>query len=311
MNKSYFYETRSLHLTSIILAIFVGSKDCSYEYKKQPGGITDKCSLKGYSGDLKLLCQVSGPEELFTIQWYYSMYLPGENNSSLGNQLSQGNVTTQVISQNVTGQTVVSLLTLDVSANDEISGYYWCSVNSSSNSTLNPSQVVKISTDCFSGDDHTNKMKCMGSVNLNAIDGQPRCADRNVSIDVVDAWDQESCPTGTTENKTYDLPTTTVGYESDVLTSTDKVTSVITDGEMTTTSPVTTSDSSTRALPPPLGSQTQLVWISVGIVFALLIVIIAVLVAVIVCLNHKKNKIKGKMCCASSMDINFACYLLK
>ena len=122
-------------------------QSCSYEYKRQPGSgrTSESCSLSE-AIPLELRCLVSGNAD-FTIQWHYSPSLPAENNTTttdtdIDNYDQQFNGALRIQQELLNGSGIhkISLLTL-TGYDDKTAGYYWCSVNSSSNRTPNPSQV--------------------------------------------------------------------------------------------------------------------------------------------------------------------------
>ena len=267
---------------------------CSYEYKLQPAATIQDCSLEGYTENLQLKCQVSGPtEDKFTIQWHYSMLLPMEFDDS--NFISVNDLKFITIVEQVLSSSIISVLTITVSDHGNeynlIDGYYWCSVNSTSDVivTDNPSQVVNISSECFMAHDPTTPSKCSTTINLHGTPNTSRCADSDFTgIDVVDAWNSDGCRNEDYDGKTVQPPTSTVDKNFTIMDV--KPTETIDDGKTTTVDESTHDPDQSTAD----GLSMHIVWISVGVAFGLLIAIIAIMLIAIVCLTHKKNKIRGK-----------------
>ena len=275
---------------------------CSYEYKRQPAATIQDCSLEGYTENLELICQVSGPtEDMFTIQWHYSMFLPMEfDDSSIVNvdDLEYIKTDEQVLSEmpsTTKSTSIASVLTITVSDHGNeyymIDGYYWCSVNSTSDIivTDNPSQVVNISSECFMGHDPSSPSKCSTTIYLHGTPNTSRCADgQPVDVAIVDAWNSDVCTSEDYDGKTVQPPTSTVDKNITIMDV--KLTEAMDDGKTTTVDESTYDPDQSTAD----GLSMHIVWISVGVAFGLLIAIIAIMLIAIVCLTHKKNKIRGK-----------------
>ena len=269
--------------------------------------------MDGYSDqELELQCQVSGSTN-FTIEWHHNVNPPVLHEAnSIATVIEPALYSNVKIDQENLGTggafDRVSRLTLSV-YNTElfdqdylIDGYYWCSINSNvanTNTALdNPSQVVHISSQCFLEGDLTNLTKCTSSVIfLFEPPSSPRCADfSNTSVDIVDAWDSDLCqffepPT------TPPQPMTVKSTENNdiIPSSTDNVNDISDSTMYTSTTAnnqeVSNSDQSTNS--PSTDVPMHVIWIAVGIAFAILLLIITIMVVAIVYLTHKKNKIKG------------------
>jgi hypothetical protein len=187
---------------------------------------------------------------------------------------------------------VFSILTLEYNL---AAGYYWCTLNAS-DSTPNPSQILNISTCPFNGDTATMP-KCMTNIGLFETPGMDRCADHNVSIDIMDVQlgSTELCEVKATTVTTFDI-TESISHRSDPLPTTElDYESYTSDPEepVTTFTERTSIDHKQSTTSPTNGFPMQYVWLIVGIAFVLLVAIIVIMLIAIVYLNHKKNKIGG------------------
>ena len=189
--------------------MYLIATSCEYQYDIQPAQTALSCSkLTGFV----VQCQVSSNRSDFSITWHYSNSEPESSNIHTATRihnLSSIFINTEWnYSHNTTNASLTSELRINsIDEKDTIDGYYWCSVNSSDDTdtmTPNPSTVLHIlhRIDC------TVKVesRCEGAVNFYSIfsESPPRCADHNVSVDIVEA---QNCSTGTriepiTEQKT-------------------------------------------------------------------------------------------------------------
>ena len=239
----------------------------------------------------------------FTIQWHYSPSLPAENNTTttdtdIDNYDQQYNGALRIQQELLNGSGIhkISLLTL-TGYDDKTAGYYWCSVNSSSNRTPNPSQVLHISPQCFLESMTYGSAMAQDScsmLNLYETPNKSRCADFNESLDIVNASCQiedegkTSAPTNTATKPTlgktdFDTKTTTMANSQ----VSDQSTFEISDPDQSTSQFSDFDQSTSEAFP------MHFIWMTVGIVFAILFGIIVVMLIIIVYLTRKRNKIKG------------------
>ena len=281
---------------------------CSYQYTSQPGKAN--CYPEAPL-PLELRCQVTGnTNNYFTIQWHYSNSSSPPlqyNNSSVENVIHNDSEAVLEIREDKLGSiAVVSKLTLDYNL---AAGYYWCTVMNASDSTPNPSKVLNISTCPFNGDTpaSTNLAKCNPNISLFETPMIITCADHNVSIDI------ENVQFGSTEmcadvDKDPDTKETTM-HGSEPSPTMNSYTSDIKETIMHGSEPSPTMNSYTSeeritadrtspildvsTISPSSGFPMHIIWMIVGIAFALLIAIIIVMLIAIVYLNHKKNKIRG------------------
>ena len=293
--------------TRILLTVTAGTMQCSYEYKRQPGSgrTNESCSsLGGSQTPLKLGCQVSGIAN-FTIQWHYSPSPPTENSTTTTatnicnyDQLDIHIVQGPLSMPGNMRFDEVSWLTISGFDIDKVAGYYWCSVNSSSNfMTPNPSQVLHISPLCFLGstDYMSMEQEECSTLNLFEVLMSPnnRCADFSESIDIVNAscqMDDEGKTSAPTDSYTKQGSTPTLG-----ITDFDAETTIMTNGQVSNpdqlTSQVSDPDQSTGS--PSKAFPMHFIWMIVGIVFAILFGIIVIMLIIIVYLTRKRNRIKG------------------
>ena len=176
---------------------------CDYQYTTQPAQRALSCStLTAFV----LQCQVVSNWSDFSITWHYSNYEPDSSNlhtaTDINDQRSTPIITTWDYPYNIINASLTSELRIseiNEKNNINIDGYYWCSVNASNDmnhtTTLNPSRVVHIlhRIECTTKVDSI----CEGAVNFYSMfsesESVPRCADQNVSVDVVEA---QNCTTG-------------------------------------------------------------------------------------------------------------------
>ena len=212
---------------------------------------------------LELKCRVIGNDS-FTIQWHNSNIQPSVDSSSSQDTVIDStsvNVSNVSISNDSWHFDLVSILTLDY---EMAAGYYWCAVSIDS-MTLNPSQVLHVSTCPFNNDEKIDDMsECKMKIDL--VDTQNcRCANGPASIDLENEQlgSMDMCPiihgSDPSARHTHEESTTTDRASFNL--------------DLSTISPY--------------------VWIVVGITFALLVTIIIIMLSAIVYLNHKKNKIRG------------------
>ena len=277
-------------------------KDCNYRYEQQPGKA--KCNPEDPL-PLELKCRVSGNDN-FTIQWHYSNSSspPSQDNStSLKTVILETNNMFNVYIDELANDSLVSVLTVRFTNFDMATGYYWCTVNANE-STPNPSQVLHISI-CPSNHD-VAMAKCMTNVSLSEL--SPGCADHNIMKNI-DSMIEEvhlGCiskthgSTVTTDNYTSEKSTTTGTRCADPMGNIDIEEVQLgciskTHGSPVTTDSYTSEKSTTTDQSTISLASGYYVWMIVGIAFVLLIAIIIVMLIAIVYLNHKKNKIRGKV----------------
>ena len=231
---------------SILFLIIAMS--CDYQYTTQPAQRALSCStLTAFV----LQCQVVSNWSDFSITWHYSNYEPDSSNlymhaaTDIHDSRSTLITTTWDYSYNTTnGSLMISELRIseiNEKNNINIDGYYWCSVNSSNDmnhtTTLNPSRVVHIlhSIECTTKVDSI----CEDAVNFYSMfsksESVPRCADQNVSVDVVEA---QNCTTGdriepVTEQETSLYTNTEVTNALDIQNVSSKfIPTIITDSKV-------------------------------------------------------------------------------
>ena len=260
---------------------------CNYLYQQQPG----KANCNPESPlPLQLNCHVLGNNN-FTIQWHYSNSPPAQDSvTSKGTIIDSTSIASQVLSPSV----LVSTLTLEY---NQAAGYYWCTVNAS-DSTPNPSQILNIITlssgTCPFNGDAPMIPKCMTNIALFEIPGtnRSRCADHNVSIDIVDVQ------LGSVEPCEMKDTATTLDIIEPV-TQQSNPSPTTGDNTYTSEKPATTErtsinhELSTISLTRSNQFPMHYVWMIVGVAFVLLIAIIIIMLIAIIYLNHKKNKIRG------------------
>ena len=168
---------------------------CDYQYDTQPAQTALSCSkLTAFA----LRCQVSSDNSDFSIGWHYSNSEP--DSIDIPTAMKIDNSRNIIISNvwnysDVTNVSLLSELTLsEINEKDNIDGYYWCSVNSSNETnttTPNPSVVLHIlhHIECTA----KVESKCGGQINFYSSLSTPRCADQNISVDIVEA---QNCTTG-------------------------------------------------------------------------------------------------------------------
>ena len=182
---------------------------------------------------------------------------------------------------------------------EKIAGYYWCSVNSSSNRmTPNPSQVLYISPLCFLEsltDGSAMAQDSCSMLNLYEVPTSSRCTNFPESIDIVSALCQitdegrTSVPSNSYTNQGFKPTLGTTDFDAKTTTMangqvSDQSTSQVSDPDQST-------NSSSGAFP------LHFFWMIVGIVFAILFGLIVIMLIIIVYLNHKKNRIRGTAVC--------------
>lgn len=187
---------------------------CDYQYDIQPAQTALSCSkLTAFV----LKCQVLSNRSDFSITWHYSNSEPDISSihtaTNIRNSRSTFINTMWNFSHDDSNVSLTSELRMYVSdEKDTIDGYYWCSVNSSNDidDTMppNPSIVLHIlhRIDCTTKAEST----CEYSVNFYSPSSEmpSRCADRNISVDIVEA---QNCTTGerieptTKQNTEFDI----------------------------------------------------------------------------------------------------------
>ena len=224
----------------------------------------------------------------FTIQWHYSPSLPAENNTTttdtdIDNYDQQFNGALRIQQELLNGSGIqkISLLTL-TGYDDKTAGYYWCSVNSSSNRTPNPSQVLHISPQCFADSSAMVPHNC-SMLDLYEVPRNSRCADFSESIDIVSALcqmeDKEGKPVPTDSHQRTKPTDGTTDFDAETTTMannqvSDQSTSQVSNPDQSTSS-------SSGAFP------LHLFWMTVGPVFAILFGIIVMMLIIIVYLTRK------------------------
>ena len=136
--------------------------------------------------------------------------------------------------------------------------------------------------------------KCTTNIGLFEIPGtnRSRCADHNVSIDIVDVQLGSVEPCEMKDSATTLDITEPVTQQSNPSPTTD-------DGTYTSEEPATTErtsvnhELSTTSLTRSNQIPMHYVWMIVGVAFVLLIAIIIIMLIAIIYLNYKKNKIRG------------------
>ena len=193
---------------------------CHYHFVTQPGSTTETCHLTG-TRFLVLRCQVSSDRNNnFSINWRYSHSQPAINNVASATYIDDSitalhsNITMTSISSNSTELSLMSQLKLS-GFDEKGDGYFWCSVNSSSDThtmTSNPSVMLHISHQYCSVD-----QSCTKPINLYESYSTPRCADQEVSVNIIEAQDCTASATPaeeTSKSTDTDLPTTTMALKT-------------------------------------------------------------------------------------------------
>ena len=179
---------------------------CDYQYDIQPAQTALSCSeLTAFV----LRCQVSSDRSDFSISWHYSTSEPNSSNvltamSIIDNSLSDFIIKEWNYSLSTRSNLTSELRRGDISEKDNIDGYYWCSVNSTSNDmndtnittvTPNPSIILHILHHIYCT--KVERHKCEEEVNFYSamsFESTSRCADHNyTSVDIVEA---QNCTTG-------------------------------------------------------------------------------------------------------------------
>ena len=182
-------------------------------------------------------------------------------------------------SHNTTSASLTSELRINsIDEKNTIDGYYWCSVNSSDDTdtmTPNPSMVLHIlhRIDCTT----KTESRCEAAVNFFSAhpDSVPRCADHNVSVDIVEA---QNCTTGTRIE-----PTTEQKLGSDIDPQ-------ITDGlDVQNVSSTLTSTSMTKTFTLPL-TLGIIAGASMGGLILVLFILIGLLLVCVVRMKANKHR---------------------
>ena len=224
---------------------------------------------------LVLICQVySNVNDSFTIQWHYSNSSSRPslvNSTSMETIINESNIMININESDITADVKESTLTLTNYSNsaEMVSGYYWCTVQSSG-TLSNPSHVVDISIMLCSNEEKGHAQgidNCEMQVDLFET-VMTECADEAEAMNLY----VEKVQLGLCAPK--DLVANPTSIYTDEPTSTREVFPTL---DQSTVSP----------------SRMNYVWMIVGIAFGILIVIIVIMFIAIVYLNHKKNKIKG------------------
>ena len=169
---------------------------CDYRYDIQPAQRVLSCSqLTAFALQCKV---VSNENDDFSITWHYSNSEPDSSNIHVVPDIHNSRSLLISILENDLRSNANISLTSELRVNEinekvTIDGYYWCSVNSNNNMTSNPSVVLHI----WNRIDCTTKVEswCGDTVNFYSISQEwpPRCADQNVSVDIVEA---QNCTIG-------------------------------------------------------------------------------------------------------------------
>ena len=350
----------------LLLFFTVAPEQCFYQYIRQPAPSSSELDCNILGAQVKLECGVSGQiNSQFSILWHFSQSL---DSPSLGEVLT--NSSTYTINEDVVNSTLLIILSkLMINGFDEKSvGFYWCSVNSTRDTTLNPSQALNITAPCSQEELTT----CTDEARLFRITAGNRCADQRLpTISVVQGGNTESqcnhmittslsepltttmkqdtitttlqpattfsstkgetqetttveiVHTSKTDSTTLQTVTigtekiikdkqTTVSLPDDNIKSDD--TNVSTDNHDGFTSPTpaggstlqstssvyddgTTSESSLPVVDMSSSFPMNIIWIIIGAVFVVLLGAIFILIALVVCLQCRKNRIKGVCVC--------------
>lgn len=156
---------------------------CYYYYTIQPGPTAETCNL-GKGSALELQCQVSSDGRPFTIQWHYSSSQPQARNILSTSNFIDNSETTEIKS-NTTQNTVISWLTI-TNFDFKEDSYIWCSVNDPQTTARNPSLVLHIFP-CSASNHQCSEDNIIYLRSTLFSKDMARCADRNVSVDVIQA----------------------------------------------------------------------------------------------------------------------------
>lgn len=267
---------------------------CNYQYQRQPGKAN--CNPESLL-PLQLSCQIQGNDN-FTIQWHYcdsnSSFPPAQGTITSKETLINStnyNITRQLL--NTSQPSLISVLSVLTVEYNQATGYYWCTVNAS-DSTPNPSQVLNITSTCPFNGDAIMMPKCMTNIGLFETLGSNRfrCADHNMSIDIVDVQlgSIELCEMKGTAT-TFDITESITHTDRSESSSTTNYGSYTSEEQATTERISINHEHSTTS--PTNQFPMHYVWMIVGVAFVLLIAIIIVMLIAIIYLNHKKNKIRS------------------
>ena len=254
---------------------------CRYKYLQQPAMPVEDCNSE-IPVPLELICQVYSNinSDNFTIRWHYSNSYspPSEGNSTSMETVIVGSnnnmIEIKMQDNNTNSQVSMLRLTNYGNSTETASGYYWCTVQSAHETFSNPSQVVNIDICPFTGSkaDWQSVMDdCPMQVNLSENLTTNRCAEGTPTVYI------EKVQLGSTEL----CAIKDLNQDIEESTTTDEA--------------LTNLDQSTIMTSPASGFPMYYVWMIVGITFGILIAVIIIMLIAIVYLNHKKNKIRGKV----------------
>ena len=251
--------------------------------------------------NLTTVCSVTASESSFTLEWYYSKL---SSNAGRSGRVLNDIGENYFVELPVKGELqngafrVSSQLTIMSVTSNEI-GYYWCMVRVRSSDTIlpNPSRILHLGNICASA---------------------PVC---NSSIQLYQQWPNDSC--ANEDNKNITLPGTLQCNQSTpdnvasiqptrtehlMDSSTTLLLQTVTDKSGVVRAPgledrmkTLLSPHSTVVYTEPLptdvvsggDSDPRLIWLYVGIAMAVVLTAIAVILSLIICIQCKKQGVKG------------------
>ena len=209
---------------------------CHYQYDIQPGPTSEMCPLEGHSETALILkCQVRSENGTdFSINWHHSKSIPNssnifDHNTNITNS-STTVITTTMVTSLVNTQPTRRMSQLTLHGFDEKgTGYYWCSVATSSSRAQanNPSVLLHIvhNVHCKAN----NERPCNGNIRL-YTPSSSRCADQAISVETLEAQncanpttevdEKQTIDTSFTSNPNQDLHTETPSQQSNFPTTT-------------------------------------------------------------------------------------------
>ena len=260
---------------------------CHYRYGIQPWPTEETCPFEGHSRTALILqCQVvSNRNTTFTITWHYSELEPTNTGlraitspqTVINNSSTTVINTTETMAQNA----LLSQLTLK-GFDHKSAGYYWCSVNSSSEvDTQNPSIVLHIvhNTRCK---ENSNKRHCHGNVHLYSSEfPSVRCADNEIDINILEA---QNCSNNMTTLKDDKLKEVTLEPRPTALGPDNLPTQT---SEQESTSQHTPKEATTLTSAPTFRLSTgEIIGASMGGLSLILIIMIGLLLLCMVRMKH-------------------------
>ena len=188
---------------------------CDYIYDIQPAQTALSCNTLT---SVILQCQVSSTRSNFSISWHHSTSEPEYSNIPATKYIHNSTSTVISMERNYFDNTssLVSELTIN-EFSEKHNGYYWCSVNSSigtNTTTPNPSIVLHIlhQIDCA-----VESSECGREVHFYSSSSTPgRCADQDVSIDIVEA---QNCTIEDLSGLATTIPTLSIADSTNTHTS--------------------------------------------------------------------------------------------